>query len=106
MVRIHSGLPSFSGTHSEVLVQFSTCDFLPVFARQDANSVSRSINPLRPNLRPRKRLPQIEPKYGLVARIELEASDTSDAREILIDREKNGSMIRGNGGNESVDGGQ
>ena len=48
----------------------------------------------------------MEPRSGLVVRMELEASDTSDAREILIDREKNGPMIKGNGSNESVDGGQ
>lgn len=33
-------------------------------------------------------------------------SDTSNAREILIDREKNGPMIKGNGSNKRVDGGQ
>lgn len=38
--------------------------------------------------------------------MKLEASDSSNAREILIDCEKNGPMIKGNGSDECVDGGQ
>jgi hypothetical protein len=38
----------------------------------------------------------MKPMSGLVVRIELEASDTSDAREILSDREKDGPMTKGN----------